>query len=383
VLCIDVEGSQSTMRFALPEPRECALFRRYDSLYRLLCRGTAPDPADRFGSADEMAEQLLGVLREVVADETGTPAPARSTLFTADRRARSDSADGRLLPALRVATDDPAAGYLATLAAVDPDELVGALRRAPERTVEVDLRLAQALITGGEFDAAHALLDEIEQRDPWEWRAHWYSGVAALAQKMPSTAIASFEHVHRVLPGELAPKLALGVCEELANRPAEAAEWYEIVSRTDPSYSTAAFGLARCRLACGERAAALAAYARVPESSIAYDQAQAAWIAGLLSAKPEIAELRTAAARLDALALDGEQRGRLTADLLRAALDLLQTDRVAEDPAVTLGGRPLVEFELRLGLERTYRSLAAVAASASERIRLVDAANRVRPRTWI
>ena len=383
VLCIDLEGVQSTMRFALPEPHECALFRRYDSLYRLLCRGTAPDPADRFGSAEEMAEQLLGVLREVVADETGTPAPARSTLFTADLRARSDGADGRLLPALRVATDDPAAGYLATLAAVDPDELVGALRRAPERTVEVDLRLAQALVTGGEFAAAGALLDEIEQRDRWEWRAHWYRGVAALARKLPNAAITSFELVHHVLPGELAPKLALGVCEELANRPAEAAKWYEIVSRTDPSYSTAAFGLARCRLACGEREAALAAYARVPESSIAYDAAQSAWIAGLLSGKPKIAELRAAAASLDALALDGQQRGRLTADLLRAALDLLQADRAAEDPAVTLGGRPLLEFELRLGLERTYRSLAAVAASTDERIRLVDAANRVRPRSWI
>ena len=49
---------------------------------------------------------------------------------------------------------------------------------------------------------------------------------------------------------------------------------------------------------------------------------------------------------------------------------------------MTLGGRPLVESELRLGLERTYRSLAAVAPSAGERIRLVDEANRVRPRTW-
>ena len=49
---------------------------------------------------------------------------------------------------------------------------------------------------------------------------------------------------------------------------------------------------------------------------------------------------------------------------------------------MTLGGRALVETQLRLGLERTYRSLAAVAPTPSERMRLVDEANRVRPRTW-
>ena len=382
VLCIDVEGLPPTLRGKLPSADECALLRRYDSLHRLLRRGTAPDPGDRFESADEMAEQVLGVLREIVADETGSPVPARSTHFTADLRARSEGADGGLLPALRVATDDPGAGYLATVAAVDPEQIVAVLRRAPERTVEVDLRLAHALIGADEFDAAYEVLGEIEGRDPWEWRARWYRGVAALAQNLPLAATEQFEAVYDVLPGELAPKLALGVCAELAHRPAAAAAWYEIVSRTDPSYTTATFGLARCRLACGQRAAALAAYARVSESSIAYDEAQTARIACLLTGVPDLADLRAAAAGIDALSVDGEHHGRLTADLLRAALDLVVADRAAEDPAVTLGGRPLVESELRLGLERIYRSLAAVAADAGERIRLVDEANRVRPKTW-
>ncbi|HEX8159462.1 MAG TPA: serine/threonine protein kinase [Solirubrobacteraceae bacterium] len=133
-LCADFEGFQSTFRFTLPPQREIALFQRYDSLYQLLCKATAPNPDDRFQSAEEMADQLYGVLHEVLGAETGAPVPARSTLFTTDLRARPDRPDSRLLPALRVATDDPAAGYLATLAAVRPDELVAALRRAPERT---------------------------------------------------------------------------------------------------------------------------------------------------------------------------------------------------------------------------------------------------------
>ena len=103
-----------------------------------------------------MAGQLYGVLREVVADETGAPVPARSALFTADFRPRGDGPDRRLLPALRVDTDDPAAGYLATLAAAHPDELVAVLRRAPERTVEVQLRLAQALIDAQQWEETAA-----------------------------------------------------------------------------------------------------------------------------------------------------------------------------------------------------------------------------------
>ncbi|MDX6717939.1 MAG: serine/threonine-protein kinase PknG [Solirubrobacteraceae bacterium] len=381
-LCVDVPGFQSTLRFTLPPARDTPLFQRYDSLHQLLRKGTAPNPDDRFQSAEEMADQLYGVLREIVADETGVPVPARSTLFTPDFRIRSELPDGRLLPALRVATDDPAAGYLATLAAADPDELVGVLRRAPERTIEVDLRLAQALIDAREWHETHELLAEIERRDPWEWRVHWYRGVAALARQLPVAARASFEIVYQSLPGELAPKLALGVCCELANERAAAARWYDVVSSTDSSYTTATLGLARCRLACGDRAGALAAYERVPESSSAHDQAQMARIRCLLGDEPGIAELRSAAAGIDELAVDGEQRARLRAELLRSAVELLAREPGAEDPAETLGGHGLVEAQLRLGLERTYRSLAAVAATASERIRLVDEANRVRPRTW-
>jgi serine/threonine-protein kinase PknG len=381
-LCIDFEGLQSTQRLTLPAASETPLFARYDSLYRLLRRGTALDPEDRFQSAEEMADQLHGVLREVVAAETDVPAAAPSRLFTADFRLRSDGPDWRLLPAPRVDTDDPAAGYLATLAAAQPDELVGALRRAPQATVEVRLRLVRALIEAREWAQARELLGEIERYDPREWRVHWHRGIAALAREHPRGARASFEVVYRAFPGELAPKLALGVCHELVGAPAVAAGWYEKVSRTDPSYATATFGLARCRLACGERSAALSAYESVPESSSAHDQAQTARVRCLLGGRPEIAELHAAAAGIDALVLDGEQHARLTVELLRAALALVARDRGAEDPGVTLGGRPLVESDLRVGLERAYRSLASVAATAAERVRLVDEANRVRPRTW-
>ena len=381
-LCLDFQGFHSTYRFTLPSRRDLPQLERHDSLYELLHKGTAPDPDDRFESAEELADQLHGVLREIVAADTGTHVPAASKRFTGDFRVRSDNPDPTLLPALRVATADPAAGYLATLAAAHPDELEVALRRAPERTVEVDLRLAQALVAARDWPAADEVLGAIERADPWEWRAQWCRGVAALAQGRPRRARGSFEVVYRAIPGELAPKLALGLCAELAGEPAEATRWYAIVSRTDRGHTTATFGLARCRLACGDRAGALAAYAAVPESSSAYDRAQVARVRCLLGGGPAIAELHDAAAGIDALELDGEQRVQLAAELLRAALDLVAGDRGAADPTVTVAGCPAVEPELRMALERTYRSLAASAATADERIALVDEANRVRPRTW-
>jgi serine/threonine-protein kinase PknG len=102
----------------------------------------------------------------------------------------------------------------------------------------------------------------------------------------------------------------------------------------------------------------------------------------LLAGARGIADLREAADAIDRLALDGEPHARICAELLRSALELVVRDRAAEDQTVTLGGLPLVESALRVGLERTYRALAAVAATAAERIELVDEANRVRPRTW-
>jgi serine/threonine-protein kinase PknG len=386
VLCTDFKGYQSTFKHTLPPQETVALFAEHDSLYRVLAKATAPHPDDRFQSAQELADQLYGVLRELVAAEQGRPVPGPSTLFTGDLRAKPDGPDWRLLPSPQVATDDPAAGYLATLAATDPQELTALLRGAPERTVEVELRLAHALIVASELEQAEELLAAIAARDPWEWRVAWHRGTAELAREQPAAARVQFDVVYRSAPGELAPKLALGICAESAGRPADAAAWYEIVSRTDPGYTTATFGLARCRLACGERVGALAAYERVPESSSSHIEAQTARIRCLIECdnthQPKVANLQVAGACIQALALAPTQHASLTADLLRSALTLLDAEAIGEDADVQLAGYPLTEHDVRLGLEHTYRSLARVAGSAGERIGLVDWANRVRPRTW-
>jgi hypothetical protein len=64
-----------------------------ESFARLLRRATHTEPGRRFGSAGEMAEQLTGVLREVLAVADRVPRPSFSTLFSPEVQAIGTSAD--------------------------------------------------------------------------------------------------------------------------------------------------------------------------------------------------------------------------------------------------------------------------------------------------
>ncbi|WP_191870103.1 serine/threonine protein kinase, partial [Streptomyces virginiae] len=86
VLTFDFQGYTNVFVDSLPDPEHIEVFRRYESFYRLLVRATDPDPGRRFASAQEMADQLTGVLREVVALQTGRPRPQLSTLFGPELR---------------------------------------------------------------------------------------------------------------------------------------------------------------------------------------------------------------------------------------------------------------------------------------------------------
>ncbi|MFJ6780996.1 tetratricopeptide repeat protein [Streptomyces yangpuensis] len=86
VLTFDFQGYTNVFADSLPDPEHIEVFRRYESFYRLLVRATDPDPGRRFASAQEMADQLTGVLREVVALQTGQPRPQLSTLFGPELR---------------------------------------------------------------------------------------------------------------------------------------------------------------------------------------------------------------------------------------------------------------------------------------------------------
>ncbi|MFH9420951.1 tetratricopeptide repeat protein [Streptomyces sp. NPDC017529] len=537
VLTFDFQGYTNVFVDSLPDPDNIEVFRTYESFYRLLVRATDPDPARRFSSAEEMAEQLTGVLREVVALQTGEQRPALSTLFGPElrvvdtdvvARAEGDTSllggrpvaagrrrTGRLrtgrgaragrgtgkavigpatgigapggiggtsrsgdpggvagpvaapagtgthpaapaqvayevtsgtgpdpaagpapvpaagvrgapalrpldtglavlaLPVPRVDPADPNAGFLAGLLAAAPAELLGALRAAPADTIETRLRELRAHLEMGDGEAAlrelRAIEAEPDQEWSGDWRVVWYRGLVALTNGDQETAALSFDAMYDAFPGEPAPKLALGVCAEALGQLDNAAEYYRLVWACDHGYVSAAFGLARVRLADGDRSGAVAALESVPESSIHYTAARIAAVRARLRQRsaldPLLADLRAAAGQVERLTesgLDAERREQLTTEVLGCALDwVLSGSRGAGQRAGTAppgapdpgtggtAGRPVLlgsaldERGLRFGLERSFRLLARLAQRGEERIELVERANRFRPRTWV
>ncbi|MFF8911926.1 tetratricopeptide repeat protein [Streptomyces sp. NPDC015032] len=541
VLTFDFQGYTNVFVDSLPDPDNIEVFRTYESFYRLLVRATDPDPTRRFASAAEMAEQLTGVLREVVALQTRRPRPALSTLFgtevrvtdtqlfaelTGDvsrlgARAAAPAASGRFgrrrtgagaaapvppavspagpgpgalptgappaaghpapgtappaapptppthvraggpaeangaapgsgapfpyaqpqaaipaprvpagapgapsgpyapegprpagldvpstslaLPVPRVDATDPNAGFLAGLMTAAPAELITALQGVPVPSLETRLRELRARLELHELGAAGQALTELENTYADDWRVVWYRGVTSLVTGDHENAALSFDAVYDAFPGEPAPKLALGICAEVLGQLDNAAEYYRLVWMTDPGFVSAAFGLARVRIAAGDRAGAVSALESVPEASIHYTAARVAAVRARLRDRapdePLITDLVAASAQVSGLVglgLDAVRRERLSTEVLGTALDWILSSGPTAPPSApqshasagpgrpeTLLGSELDERGLRLGLERSYRMLARLAEPGDERIELVERANRFRPRTWV
>ena len=405
VLSFDFPGYQDEKRHAtsLPPARQVPAFERYESFHHFMLKATSPDPSARFQSVGEMADQLVGVLREVIAIDGGSPAPAPSALFSGELGHAAEESSWQSLPVPAVDPLDPAAGLLATLAISGADQMLSMIESAP-RSPELALRLARMWMEKGALNEAERELESSEARAAG-WRAGWWRGVLKLAAGRPRDAQALFAAVMAELPGELAPKLALAVSFELSaatdlgvtvqgnGDPAgpgpadlrEAARYYEIVSATDPGYASAHFGLARIRVALGDRAGAAAALERIPGSSSAHVAAQIGLCrlrcADLAGVAPELGDLAAASGVLTQLRTEPAVRLSLTRDLHVQALALLLEERIVPDDDVSLAGAALVEVDLRAALERTYRSLAKLAQTDEERFDLVDQANAHRPRT--
>lgn len=414
VMSFDFTGYRKDHRYSLPTPNEVPLFALFESYYRLLCRATDPDPTRRFSSCEEMADQVTGVLREVLALSTKEPRPGRSTSFGAELRTfgsevmtvHEHSATPRPpdwsevttgLPMPQVDTNDVAAGLLGAITTNDPNELLATLATAPGGSVEAKLARARVRIERGDLAGAQRDLDEAaairtDEEDlplPPNWRVDWYRGLLSLAARRPRDARVAFDVVYDLVPGELAPKLALAASAEYCGDFFAASRLYELVWRTDHSYVSAAFGLARVYLAQGDRSGALEVLESVPDRSSQYLDAQLAAITtrirSISADRLTEQDLVLAASRLERLPLDAERRNKVSISVLQAALDWVQAGK----PGAT--GRPpgnyrvlgcaLEKRDLRFGLERGYRALARLTTTKEERFALVDKANEVRPRT--
>jgi serine/threonine-protein kinase PknG len=393
-------------------PPEDPTLKKYDSFGRLLRRAIDPDPKRRFASAEEMSSQLLGVLREVVAADTGIPRPGLSTVFTRTRStfgvellvAHTDVyLDGlvhaerltapEIVTALPVPLVDPtdvAATLLSATVLSQPVQTLDSLRAARHGSldsegvdvsdsVELPLMEVRALLDLGDVAKASRKLEDLSERVGWRWRLVWFKAVSQLLSGDFDSATKHFNEVLDIFPGELAPKLALAATAELAGTSDER-PFYETVWHTDNNIISAGFGLARAQSIEGDREGAVTTLDEVPVGSRHFTTARLTSAVTLLSGRSahELSEeqIRDAARRVEALP-DTEPRVlQIRALVLGTAMDWT-ADNTA-DPSPILGF-PFTDHGLRLGVEASLRSLARVTVSQSHRYALVDLANEVRP----
>ncbi len=335
-------------------------------------------PGRRFVSARQFAEQLSGVIRQVVAAPPGGRRVARpSAIFgsmteplhgglAAPRPLRHwidarVSADGRLSMAVPFAAPAPA-----DVVAAMPAPLADPGDPALTQDCEASLVACRAALRRGELDAAARSLTGA-RLPAWSWVRAWYGGLIALAGGDARAAAGEFGTVRDALPGELIPLLALGLCAEISGDRTRALQCYQTVAGTAPAFGAASFGLARVLLLAGRRDEAVDAAGR---------------LAGELQAGELRFEQEARIAVVRLLAAVTDSRIPTERDLARAQ-EVADGLRVGGDVKIGLDG------EIQYGRSRVtgdwnalsgqIRRLAAFAGTQPDFFAMIDLANRLRP----
>ncbi|WP_328536823.1 serine/threonine protein kinase [Streptomyces sp. NBC_00344] len=410
-----------------------------ESLRRVLARATHEDRRARFATADEMALQLRGVLRELRSLRTEQESFEPSPLFVQSAHALdgaigsppplSSWAGGAFAPAspglvppepgemacgLPVPKTDPYDLNAPRLDRLADDDATALLQRIGgwDSSTELHLlrcRLHMALgVADRHTEALRPAYAEVSRARrsidprwaPHDWRIDWHLGLLALAGGDIAGARGRFDGIYRAIPGEYAPKLALGYCAEVQREWPQALEFYDAVRRRNHSLGGAAFGYARVRLASVEVRGltdALTALELVPAHSRHLTAARTA-IVRIEAARarsplaPDDEALRDALHRLGPLfhehgLTDPRARRRMETELWETVLERTPFRKLSEltaglDERLTA---PADLKELEETLSLLYRGLAGQARRSdlpdSNEIAeaLIDRANKVRP----
>lgn len=393
VASFDFQGKYET---SLPPRDEIEVFQKNEALYRFLVKATRPKPEERFQTAAEMHEQLVGVIRSIVG-ESPEIGHLESSFFAPDSDRDMETASGRSgrssdgVPKLRVDPGDQGASVIVASSAVsDPERRLAMFKRALKQypdSFELKLRVADTLTSLGRAKEAEEAFDALEKEKPNDWRVRWYRARLLLATGDATATLAAFEALAGELPGELAPQQAIGIAYEKAGDLASAMRYYDAVSRADASFASASLRLAKCCEKNGDKPGAIAGYRRVPSSSSRFPEAQMALarllITGDAGNPPAIDVLVQASEAIESLdgLVDGLEAHRLRADLLAAAADAVSRRTKTRGGDAKILGLALEEVPLRTAAEDEYRQCAKQAKTDDARIALVDRANEVRPLT--
>ncbi|WP_327295380.1 serine/threonine protein kinase [Streptomyces sp. NBC_01197] len=265
-----------------------------ESLRRALDRATHADRRARFATADEMALQLRGVLRELRSLRTSQESFEPSPVFVQSAHALDGAIGsppplghwangappaplgpvppepGEMACGLPVPKPDPHDRNAPRLGRLAEDDATALLQRTSgwEPSAELHLlrcRLYLALAVAADdtrpLRRAYAEISRARRSitpgwAPYDWRIDWHLGLLALAAGNTDGAGLRFDAIYDAIPGEYAPKIALGYCAERRREWPQALRLYDAVRRRNHSLGGAAFGCARVLLAAANDAAA-------------------------------------------------------------------------------------------------------------------------------
>jgi serine/threonine-protein kinase PknG len=263
--------------FGMPSSEYYKAFRDYPALYRLLYKGTHPKPAQRFHSAEELADQLNGVLRLVTGGTLGMPVNSRmflSSIMTTTGKLglrgeavldEKDKAIGVLRygdQSLRSGNFNNALNFYRQALRVNP------------MSVDAHLRIAEVFIEQGEFSQALAEVTKVQRMAPGNWKVAWYTGRLLEAQEKLTAAADQYRELMADLPGELPPQLALARVSARQGDDSVAVDLFSGVLRADPGNTDAILGVTNSYLNLKRWDEAAQVLSSVSEAAAKYIDAQ-------------------------------------------------------------------------------------------------------------
>lgn len=263
--------------FGLPQQHEYPEFQQYPALYRLLYKGTHSDPARRFQSAEELEEQLKGVLRLCSGSTSGVVFESRKFVSAAV------TSTGRIGRRAETALDeqDRALRHLNFGdQALQNGNYTGAINfyrqalQANPQSIDAYARLVDTFIEQEHVQDAEEVIARAPQNSGNHWKARWSQARLYETRHEWAKAEQIYQDLMLDLPGEIPPLQALARVYAQQGKISEAIQLYEYVLKGDPGNVDSLFAIADCLLKHQRWDDAIRHLSAVSEASARYTDAQ-------------------------------------------------------------------------------------------------------------
>ncbi|MBO0790447.1 MAG: tetratricopeptide repeat protein [Ktedonobacteraceae bacterium] len=263
--------------FGMPSIESYQAFRDHPALYRLLAKGTHTRPGQRFRSAEELQDQLTGVLLQIEGGKPGVPVGSKlfvpGILTTTGKlglhgEAVLDETD-RAIDQLRYGDQSLRSGNYQSARSFYQNAL-----KSNPKSIDAHLRLAEVYIDTGEYTKALSEVTLAQRVAPSSWKIAWYTGRLLEAQGKYADAAEQYRELIADLPGELSPQQALARVYARIGDHTNAVDLYTNVIKADPGNTDAILGVTRSLIDLQRWNEAASVLNSVNESAARYVEAQ-------------------------------------------------------------------------------------------------------------